>query len=66
MSKQIDVKSQAKRYHHSYRRAASIATLLPATTPSSARISSPLVSGWGYWEGLVDAIVHQQGIGGRE
>ncbi|KAG8683296.1 hypothetical protein FRC08_014366 [Ceratobasidium sp. 394] len=22
--------------------------------------------GWGYWEGLVDAIVNQQGIGGRE
>ncbi|KAG8729716.1 hypothetical protein FRC10_003499, partial [Ceratobasidium sp. 414] len=32
MSKRIDVKSQAKRYYHSYRRAASIASLLPATT----------------------------------
>ncbi|QRW06950.1 Fungal specific transcription factor domain [Ceratobasidium sp. AG-Ba] len=32
MSKGIDVKSQAKRYYHSYRRAASIAGLLPATT----------------------------------
>ncbi|KAF8600446.1 hypothetical protein BDV93DRAFT_546391 [Ceratobasidium sp. AG-I] len=32
MSKRIDVKSQAKRYFHSYRRAASVASLLPATT----------------------------------
>ncbi|KAG8729095.1 hypothetical protein FRC10_004301 [Ceratobasidium sp. 414] len=32
MSKRIDVKSQAKRYYHSYRRAASMASLLPATT----------------------------------
>ncbi|KAJ1303623.1 hypothetical protein OPQ81_011805 [Rhizoctonia solani] len=31
MSKRIDVKTQAKRYYHSYRRAASIASLLPAT-----------------------------------
>ncbi|KAG8732954.1 hypothetical protein FRC12_019025 [Ceratobasidium sp. 428] len=32
MSKRLDIKSQAKRYYHSYRRAASIASLLPATT----------------------------------
>ncbi|ELU39608.1 fungal specific transcription factor domain-containing protein [Rhizoctonia solani AG-1 IA] len=32
MSNRIDVKLQAKRYYHSYRRAASIASLLPATT----------------------------------
>ncbi|KAB5589336.1 Fungal specific transcription factor domain containing protein [Ceratobasidium theobromae] len=32
MSKRIDVKAQAKRYYHSYRRASSIASLLPATT----------------------------------
>ncbi|KAG8727926.1 hypothetical protein FRC10_005463, partial [Ceratobasidium sp. 414] len=32
VSRRIDVKSQAKRYYHSYRRAASIASLLPATT----------------------------------
>ncbi|KAG9080714.1 hypothetical protein FRC06_006231 [Ceratobasidium sp. 370] len=31
MSKRINVKSQARRYYHSYRRAASIASLLPAT-----------------------------------
>ncbi|CAE6437115.1 unnamed protein product [Rhizoctonia solani] len=32
MSKRIDFKTQAKRYYHSYRRAAAIASLLPATT----------------------------------
>ncbi|CAE6342058.1 unnamed protein product [Rhizoctonia solani] len=32
MSNRIDVKLQAKRYYHYYRRAASIASLLPATT----------------------------------
>ncbi|KAG8712006.1 hypothetical protein FRC11_001250 [Ceratobasidium sp. 423] len=32
MSKRVDVKTQARRYYHSYRRAASIASLLPATT----------------------------------
>ncbi|CAE6442569.1 unnamed protein product [Rhizoctonia solani] len=32
MSKRVDVKTQAKRYYHSYRRAASVASLLPATT----------------------------------
>ncbi|KAG9075293.1 hypothetical protein FS749_013041 [Ceratobasidium sp. UAMH 11750] len=31
MSKRIDVRTQAKRYYHSYRRAASIASLLPST-----------------------------------
>ncbi|KAG8731711.1 hypothetical protein FRC10_001561, partial [Ceratobasidium sp. 414] len=38
MSKRIDVKSQAKRYYHSYRCAAAIASLLPATTIVCARL----------------------------